>query len=105
MGRLCRMKQVILQDFNQKLSEMAFQCTKLIDLFNREPLADTFVLGIGTDGKSITVRLADPKTFSEHIKELYVAASASEVGVAADQSEGQALGSEEGAVGQQGALL
>eukprot|EP00434_Breviolum_minutum_P033887 symbB.v1.2.029981.t1/scaffold3334.1/size71796/3 len=49
--RLCRMKQMIKHEFQRKLSEMAFQCTKLIELFNQEPLNETFVLDTENDGK------------------------------------------------------
>jgi hypothetical protein len=69
--RLCRMKQMIKHEFSRKLSEMAFQCTKLIELFNQEPLSATFVLDTENDGKSIYVRLGSPDTFSEHIKKIY----------------------------------
>jgi len=76
--RLCRMKQMIKHELARKLSEMAFQCTKLIELFNQEPLSTTFVLDTETDGKSIYVRLGSPDKFSDHVKELYVAANATE---------------------------
>lgn len=73
--RLCRMKQMIKHEFCRKLSEMAFQCTKLIELFNQEPLAQTFVLDTENDGKSIYVRLGNPDTFSEHVKHIYAVAT------------------------------
>uniref|UniRef100_A0A7S1S4Y7 SAM domain-containing protein n=1 Tax=Alexandrium catenella TaxID=2925 RepID=A0A7S1S4Y7_ALECA len=76
--RLCRMKQMIKHEFCRKLSEMAFQCTKLIELFNQEPLAQTFVLDTENDGKSIYVRLGNPDTFSEHVKRIYAVATNTE---------------------------
>lgn len=76
--RLCRLKQMIKHKFCRKLSEMTFQCTKLIDLFNAEPLAGTFVLDTENDGKSIYVRLGNPDTFSENIKNLYNLANTTE---------------------------
>merc|ERR1712146_735926 len=76
--RLCRMKQMIKHEFSRKLSEMAFQCTKLIELFSQEPLSSTFVLDTENDGKSIYVRLGDPEKFSEHVKRIYAAANSTE---------------------------
>jgi len=76
--RLCRMKQMIKHELSRKLSEMSFQCTKLIELFNQEPLSTPFVLDTETDGKSIYVRLGDPEKFSDHMKQLYAAASSTE---------------------------
>jgi len=76
--RLCRMKQMIKHEFCRKLSEMAFQCTKLIELFNQEPLAATFVLDTENDGKSIYVRLGNPDTFSDHVKNIYAMATSTE---------------------------
>jgi len=73
--RLCRMKQMIKHEFCRKLSEMTFQCTKLIELFNQEPLQQTFVLDTENDGKSIYVRLGNPDTFSEHVKRIYAVAT------------------------------
>lgn len=68
---LCRLKQMIKHKFNRKLSEMAFQCTKLIELFNTPPLNSTFVMDTQNDGKSIYVRMGDPERFSENIRRLY----------------------------------
>jgi len=76
--RLCRMKQMIKHELCRKLSEMAFQCTKLIELFNQEPLSATFVLDTENDGKSIYVRLGDPEKFSDHVKRIYAQANATE---------------------------
>jgi len=76
--RLCRMKQMIKHEFCRKLSEMAFQCTKLIELFNQEPLAATFVLDTENDGKSIYVRLGNPDTFTDHVKNIYAMATSTE---------------------------
>jgi len=76
--RLCRMKQMIKHEFQRKLSEMAFQCTKLIELFNQEPLNETFVLDTENDGKSIYVRLGNPDTFSDHVKRIYAMANSAE---------------------------
>lgn len=84
--RLCRMKQMIKHEFCRKLSEMAFQCTKLIELFSQEPLAQTFVLDTENDGKSIYVRMGDPNLFSDHVKRIYSSACAldSRQGIAAN---------------------
>jgi len=76
--RLCRMKQMIKHEFCRKLSEMAFQCTKLIELFNQEPLQATFVLDTENDGKSIYVRLGNPDNFTDHVKRIYAVATSSE---------------------------
>lgn len=76
--RLCRLKQMIKHEFSRKLSEMSFQCTKLIELFNTEPLAGTFVLDTENDGKSIYVRLGDQSNFSDHVKQLFSKAAAAE---------------------------
>jgi len=76
--RLCRMKQMIKHEFCRKLSEMAFQCTKLIELFSQEPLAETFVLDTENDGKSIYVRLGNPDKFTQHVKRIYAMASSAE---------------------------
>jgi len=72
--RLCRLKQMIKHEFQRKLSEMTFRCTKLIELFNTEPLTGTFVLDTENDGKSIYVRLGDPATFPENVQALYTKA-------------------------------
>merc|ERR1719162_2471738 len=77
--RLCRMKQMIKHELCRKLSEMAFQCTKLIELFNQEPLAATFVLDTENDGKSIYVRLGKPETFSDHVKQIYTMATSADL--------------------------
>lgn len=69
--QLCRLKQLVKHEFGRKLSEMSFHCTKLIDLFNLEPLKETFVLDTDNDGKSIYVRLGDPEKFSENVQRLY----------------------------------
>mmetsp|Transcript_17935 Transcript_17935/g.38201 ORF Transcript_17935/g.38201 Transcript_17935/m.38201 type:complete len:621 (-) Transcript_17935:133-1995(-) len=76
--RLCRMKQMVKHEFCRRLSETAFQCTKLVELFNREPLSTTFVLDTEQDGKNIYVRLGDPETFTEPIKRLYALANSTE---------------------------
>jgi len=76
--RLCRMKQMIKHELCRKLSEMAFQCTKLIELFNQEPLTSTFILDTENDGKSIYVRLGDPDQFTDHMKRLHEMAVATE---------------------------
>merc|ERR1712232_429235 len=76
--RLCRLKQMIKHEFSRKLSEMSFQCTKLIELFNTEPLTETFVLDTENDGKSIYVRLGNPEKFNEHVKHIYSVATSME---------------------------
>ncbi|CAK9056697.1 unnamed protein product [Durusdinium trenchii] len=88
--RLCRMKQMIKHEFQRKLSEMAFQCTKLIELFNEEPLNKTFVLDTENDGKSIYVRLGNPETFSDHVKRIYAMANTFEAKQALPGLPGQA---------------
>jgi hypothetical protein len=62
---------MIKHEFSRKLSEMSFQCTKLIELFGNDPLSATFVLDTENDGKSIYVRLGDPGTFTDHMKQIY----------------------------------
>merc|ERR1719145_400207 len=54
---LCRIKQMVKQELSRKLSEMAFKCTKLIELFNQEPLSTTFRLDTDNDGKAIHLQL------------------------------------------------
>jgi len=76
--RLCRLKQMIKHEFCRKLSEMSFQCTKLIELFNSSPLQETFVLDTENDGKSIYVRLGNPETFSDRVKQIYAMANTAE---------------------------
>jgi len=76
--RLCRLKQMIKHEFCRKLSEMSFQCTKLIELFNTEPLAGTFVLDTENDGKSIYVRLGNQENFTEPVKRIYSMATSAE---------------------------
>lgn len=76
--RLCRLKQMIKHELSRKLSEMSFQCTKLIELFNTEPLAGTFVLDTENDGKSIYVRLGNPDEFTDHVKQIFAMAKSSE---------------------------
>lgn len=73
--RLCRLKQMIKHEFSRKLSEMTFQCTKLIELFGTEPLSGTFVLDAENDGNSIYVRLGNAEMFSDHVKQIYAQAS------------------------------
>merc|ERR1711862_405253 len=64
--RLCRLKQMIRQDFDRELTEMTtFHCTKLRELFNKEPLSTGFVLDAENEGKSIVVRLGNPDTFPD----------------------------------------
>jgi len=77
--RLCRLKQMIKHEFSRKLSEMAFHCTKLIELFNQEPLTSTFVLDTENDGKSIYVRMGSPAAFTDHMKEVYALANSAEL--------------------------
>jgi len=72
--RLCRLKQMIKHEFSRKLSEMSFQCTKLIELFGQTPLAETFVLDTESDGKSIYIRLGKRESFSDHMKQIYTRA-------------------------------
>jgi len=76
--RLCRLKQMIKREFCRKLSEMSFQCTKLIELFNIELLSSIFILDTENDGKSIYVRLGNPDEFDAHTKRIYAMANAAE---------------------------
>merc|ERR1712232_875900 len=75
---LCRINQMIKYELSRKLSEMAFQCTKLIELFSQEPLAATFVLDTENDGKSIYVHMGNPEKFSDHVKRIYAMANSAE---------------------------
>merc|ERR1719359_503813 len=76
--QLSRMKQMFKYEFGSVVSEMAFQCTKLSELFGREPLVSTFKLETGDGGKSMYVRANEPATFSDHIKQLYREAAVAE---------------------------
>lgn len=67
--RLDRMKQMIKEECSCRLNEMAFQCTKLIELFRQEPLKSTFALE--NDGKAFYVRAGDPRLFSEEVQRIY----------------------------------
>lgn len=82
---LCRIKQMIKHELSRKLSEMAFKCTKLIELFNQEPLSKTFLLDTDNDGKSIYVHLGKPETFTEPVKQIYATATALELQAAQQQ--------------------
>jgi len=81
--QLSRMKQVFKYEFSCVISEMAFQCTKLSELFSREPLVDTFKLETEDGGKSMYVRLNNPSSFKDNVKELYAKARADEAAQAA----------------------
>merc|ERR1712039_603085 len=59
--RLDRMKKIMKEEFSCRLNEMTFQCTKLIELFRKEPLDSTFT--IVTDKKAFSVRLGEPSEF------------------------------------------
>eukprot|EP00927_Polykrikos_kofoidii_P054658 TRINITY_DN49045_c0_g1_i1.p1 TRINITY_DN49045_c0_g1~~TRINITY_DN49045_c0_g1_i1.p1 ORF type:complete len:552 (-),score=68.84 TRINITY_DN49045_c0_g1_i1:266-1921(-) len=76
--QLSRMKQMIKNEFGSTVSEIAFQCTKLSELFNREPLMSIFKLDTDDGGKAIYIRLGDTRTFSEHVKTLYADAVVAE---------------------------
>lgn len=83
---LCRIKQMIKHELSRKLSEMAFKCTKLIELFNQEPLSKTFLLDTDNDGKSIYVHLGKPETLTEPVKQIYAMATSLELQAAQQQS-------------------
>merc|ERR1712157_608213 len=53
--RLDRMKRVMKDEFGFRLNEMSFQCTKLIELFKKEPLDSTFL--VISEKKAFTVKL------------------------------------------------
>lgn len=76
--QLSRMKQMIKREFGSAISEMAFQCTKLSELFLRDPLKGTFLLEVEDAGKSMYVRVGDQASFSEHVKRIYAKASTAE---------------------------
>jgi hypothetical protein len=76
--QLSRMKQMFKYEFGSVVSEMAFQCTKLSELFGREPLVSTFKLETGDGGKSMYVRANDPANFTDHMKQLYREAAQAE---------------------------
>eukprot|EP00928_Gymnodinium_smaydae_P047195 TRINITY_DN31482_c0_g1_i1.p1 TRINITY_DN31482_c0_g1~~TRINITY_DN31482_c0_g1_i1.p1 ORF type:complete len:521 (-),score=97.70 TRINITY_DN31482_c0_g1_i1:118-1542(-) len=76
--QLSRMKQMIKREFGASISEMAFQCTKLSELFAQEPLADTFTLEIKDSGKSMYVRLRDDAQLTPHTEALYAQAKSVE---------------------------
>lgn len=67
---LSRIKQDIKLEFSRSLSEVNFQCTKLRELFDKEPLKSSFVLTTDIQKNVINVRLGDPATFSENLKSL-----------------------------------
>lgn len=69
--RLDRLKRVMKEEFGCRLNEMAFQCTKLIELFKKEPLCDTFE--VCADKKAFILRLREPTKFTGKIQELYMA--------------------------------
>merc|ERR1712151_1212606 len=68
---LCRMKHMIKREYSKTLSEMTFRCTKLIELFNQEPLASSFALNGDNNAKCLYVCCGDPETFSAHVKDIY----------------------------------
>eukprot|EP00929_Paragymnodinium_shiwhaense_P070249 TRINITY_DN35578_c0_g1_i1.p1 TRINITY_DN35578_c0_g1~~TRINITY_DN35578_c0_g1_i1.p1 ORF type:complete len:535 (-),score=106.18 TRINITY_DN35578_c0_g1_i1:127-1731(-) len=76
--QLSRMKQMIKHEFGCVISEMAFRCTKLSELFNREPLSGTFKLDTEDSGKAIYVRMGSSAIFTDHVKQLYQAATTAE---------------------------
>lgn len=67
--RLDRMKQMIKEECNVRLNEMAFACTKLIELFRQDPLTIAFTLE--NDGKAFHVRACDPRTFPHDVRQAY----------------------------------
>jgi len=71
--RLDRMKQMIKEECNCRLNEMAFQCTKLIELFRQEPLKQTFALE--NDGKAFYVRAGDPSLFPPDVQRIHASVS------------------------------
>jgi len=67
---LSRIKQTIKREYQLKLSETVFQCTKLIELFNQEPLDSAFQLETDSDGKSIAVKAGPVEKYTEHVKQI-----------------------------------
>jgi len=72
--RLSRLKQMIKEECQCRLNEMAFKCTKLIELFRQEPLRTVFALE--DDGKEFVIRGGDPKFFTEEVRRIYSEVSA-----------------------------
>eukprot|EP00929_Paragymnodinium_shiwhaense_P089524 TRINITY_DN4965_c0_g1_i1.p1 TRINITY_DN4965_c0_g1~~TRINITY_DN4965_c0_g1_i1.p1 ORF type:complete len:815 (-),score=173.37 TRINITY_DN4965_c0_g1_i1:647-3091(-) len=68
---LSRMKQMISDEFACVISETAFQCTKLSELFSREPLSEAFELDTDDSGGVIYVRMGPSDAFSPHVDHLY----------------------------------
>jgi len=67
--RLDRMKQMVREECQARLNEMAFQCTKLIEVFKLEPLASTFDLE--NDGKVFFLRPKDSSRFSDDVRKIW----------------------------------
>jgi hypothetical protein len=80
--QLSRMKQMIKREFGSTISEMAFQCTKLSELFAREPLQGAFTLEVEDTGKSMYVRVGNQASFSENVKRIYATAHSAEAKLA-----------------------
>merc|ERR1719343_1059161 len=72
--RLSRLKQMIKEECQLRLNEMAFKCTKLIELFRQEPLRTVFALE--DDGKEFVIRGGDPKMFNEEVRRIHAEVSA-----------------------------
>eukprot|EP00928_Gymnodinium_smaydae_P017749 TRINITY_DN16786_c1_g1_i1.p1 TRINITY_DN16786_c1_g1~~TRINITY_DN16786_c1_g1_i1.p1 ORF type:complete len:493 (+),score=111.19 TRINITY_DN16786_c1_g1_i1:161-1639(+) len=75
---LCQMKRMIKFMFRRELSETAFQCTKLVNVFEKEPLASTFVLDNKDDKNALSVVMGDTESFPPHIKRLLAMAKSAE---------------------------
>jgi hypothetical protein len=80
--QLSRMKQMIKREFGNTISEMTFQCTKLSELFAREPLQGAFVLEVEDTGKSMYVRVGNQASFNPQVKKIYDKAQAAEAKLA-----------------------
>jgi hypothetical protein len=67
--RLSRLKQMIKEECNCRLNEMAFKCTKLIELFRQDPLRSVFLLE--DDGKEFVLRGGDPQRYTEEVRRIH----------------------------------
>jgi hypothetical protein len=68
--RLDQLKRLMKEDCHSRLNEMTFQCTKLIDIFRKDPLESSFELV--NNGKAFTIRARDPSKFSGDVREAYL---------------------------------
>lgn len=67
---LCRLKQDLKHTYSRTLLEMNFQCTKLAELFTKEPLNSAFLLESQSEGNSVMIRMGRTETYSEKLRML-----------------------------------